>query len=163
MQTLSIIYDDRCALSRWLKDWAEDRPAFVALVFVRAGSAEAERVAPGLSGNSVVVADLIAVGDGGEVYRGDSAWVMCFYAVEEFREWSIRMATPELLPLARKAFVVLSRHRVRVADWLAMTDREAIAAFGRVAATEPRIAASGLRTIHEMVAGPEPRDTRPGR
>ncbi len=74
MQNLYVFYDERCGLCRRVKQWADDRPAFVRLVFVRAGSGEAELLAPGLTGRTVAVEDLVAVGEGGEVYQGDSAW-----------------------------------------------------------------------------------------
>lgn len=163
MQTLYVFYDDRCELCRRVRHWAHDRPAFVRLVFLRAGSAEAEQIAPGLTGNTVAVKDLVAVGDGGEVYRGDSAWVMGFYALEEFREWSYRMASPALRPFARRAFGFLATHRANVSDWMGWTDDKAAEVFGRVEEPACVSAASGLRKIHEMIAGPEPRDATPGR
>ena len=122
------------------RGWARDQPAFVELVFVRSGSGEAERIARGCRGAGEAE-ELVVVSDEGQVYRGDSAWIMCFYALEEFREWSSRLASPELRPLARKAFVMLSRSRVNVFDWLGLTDREAVAAF-ESRSTSPAVGAA---------------------
>ena len=88
---------------------------------------------------------------------------MVFYALEEFREWSLRMAEPALRPLARKAFLMITRHRVNVLDWLGLTDREAIAVFGRVETGTAEASASGLQKIHRMIGGEEPREVRSGR
>ena len=133
MQRLYVLYDDR-ERPLPLGQGLGEGPAGVRRVGLRArrvrtrrtGSPRGLRDAPGRS------SELVAVGDGGEVYRGDSAWIMFFYAMEEFREWSFRLAAPALRPLARKAFVLLSKNRVNVADWLGLTDREAAAVFGRV-------------------------------
>ncbi len=147
MQHLYVLYDDRCGLCRWIKGWATEQPAFIPLVFIPAG--EAERLIPGAS-TPGVPEELVVVSDEGEVYRGDSAWIMCFYALEEFREWSLRLASPALRPLARKAFALVSRHRVNVSDWLGLTDDEAARVFGRVDAPACEIDGSPLRRIHVM-------------
>ncbi len=163
METLYFLYDDYCPLSRWLKDWANGRRAFVNMVFTRANTPEADRIAPGISGDSKAVADLVAVSDQGEVYRGDSAWVMAFYATEEFREWSIRIAEPSLKPLVKKAFTALAQHRTWGRNWLTMTDRELRNELDPIKVPEFVIPASGLQKVHQMVAGLEPRETNLGR
>jgi len=56
---------------------------------------------------------------------------MCFYALEQCREWSYRMASPTLRPYARRAFGFLATHRVNVSDWLKWTDEKAVEVFGR--------------------------------
>ena len=50
--------------------------------------------------------ELVVVDDSGGVYRNGSAWIMCLYALREYREWSLRLATPALFPLARQAFAL---------------------------------------------------------
>ncbi|MCA1685739.1 MAG: DUF393 domain-containing protein, partial [Planctomycetia bacterium] len=162
MKRLYVLYDDRCGLCRWVKTWAQHQPTFVELIFLPAGSREAESLFPGLC-RPGEPEEVIAVGDEREVYRGDSVWIMCFYAMEEFREWSFRLASPELRPLARKAFAMLSRHRVRVSDWLGLTDREAVSVFGKYDAPACEWPASSLQKIHRMVTGVEPRDVPTGR
>jgi hypothetical protein len=36
---------------------------------------------------------------------------MCLWALEDYREWAIRLSAPALLPFARQAFELLSRNR----------------------------------------------------
>ena len=121
MQRLYVLYDDKCGLCRRVKAWAGVQPAIVELVFVAAG--EAERLIPGVS-KPDTPEELVAVGDDGSVYRGDAAWIMCFYALEDYREWSFRLASPVLRPLARQAFAALSKSRGRVSDFLGLNDGE---------------------------------------
>src|SRR5262249_50948755 len=55
--------------------------------------------------------DLVAISDQGEVYLNNRAWIMCLYALVDYREWAWRLAHPLLLPLARPAFEGVSRNR----------------------------------------------------
>ena len=87
------------------------QPAYLELEFIPAGSAVVtSRFAclnkPGKP------EELIVVDDEGGVYRGGEAWIMCLYALRAYREWSLRLASPVLLPLARTAFHLLSRNRI---------------------------------------------------
>ena len=52
--------------------------------------------------------------DEGDVYRGSHAWIVCLWALKDYREWSFRFAQPALLPLARGIveWVSTRRHRL---------------------------------------------------
>jgi hypothetical protein len=80
---------------------------------------------------------LVIVSDDGAVYRDAHAWIMCLYALQDYREWSLRLAQPALLPLARKGFSLLSRNRGRISRWLQL-------------ASETEI----VETLHHVVAPP---------
>ena len=67
------------------------------------------------------------VDDHGGVYREGHAWIMCLYALAEYRELSLRLASPALLPLARKAFSFLSKRRGAVSELLGMNSDRQIA------------------------------------
>ena len=54
----------------------------------------------------------MVVSDEGAVYRDGSAWIMCLFALEEYRDWANRLAHPLLRPLARQAFALLSQAAV---------------------------------------------------
>jgi predicted DCC family thiol-disulfide oxidoreductase YuxK len=64
--------------------------------------------------------ELVVVSDAGGVYTGDHAWLMCLYALKHYRSWAQRLSRPELLPLARSAFAVLSGNRRRISKWLGL-------------------------------------------
>ncbi|MDR3637335.1 MAG: DCC1-like thiol-disulfide oxidoreductase family protein [Isosphaeraceae bacterium] len=126
MRQLFILYDERCGLCSWARRWLARQPAFLELSFLPAGSALTARLFPGL-GRSGPPEELVVVSDDGGVYRNGAAWVMCLYALQEYREWSLRLATPALFPLARQAFALVSRQRGRVSRWLNLASEAEIA------------------------------------
>jgi len=126
MERLYILYDARCGICRRAREWAQAQPAYIPLTFLPAGSEEARRRFPGLS-ESAEPEELIAIGDRGEVYRNDSAWIMCLFALEDYREWANRLASPALRPLARQSFAFISRQRGNISRWLGMTDDQTVA------------------------------------
>jgi predicted DCC family thiol-disulfide oxidoreductase YuxK len=58
--------------------------------------------------------DLTVVSDAGAVYFGAKAWVMVLWALARYREWSYRLATPELLPTTRRVVSMISQHRYQI-------------------------------------------------
>jgi predicted DCC family thiol-disulfide oxidoreductase YuxK len=126
MRRLFVLYDSRCGLCSWARRWLAQQPAYLELVFIPAGSASAARLFPGLS-HAEPVDELVVVGDDGAVYRSARAWIMTLYALVEYREWSLRLARPLLLPLARQAFTLLSTQRGRISRWLDLASEAEIA------------------------------------
>jgi len=55
--------------------------------------------------------EIMVVSDTGEFWQGGPAWVMCLWALREYREWSQRLAHPLLLPMARRACALVSENR----------------------------------------------------
>ena len=50
---------------------------------------------------------------------------MCLWALREYREWSQRLASPALLPWARRACELVSANRLSLSAWFkGMTDDE---------------------------------------
>lgn len=117
MQALYVLYDSRCGLCRRLKDWLLGQRAWLALNMMPAGSAQARQMFPGLE-QIASSDDLTVVSDEGEVYLNNHAWIMCLYALEDYREWARRLAHPLLLPFARQAFEMVSKNRHAISGWL---------------------------------------------
>lgn len=109
MRALYVLYDSACGLCSWMKKWCLAQPAYVDLVFVAAGTPAADRILPMEGGNPPE--ELVVVSDQGGVWRGDGAWLMCLWALEEYRDWANRLASPTLLSMAREAFHMLSNSR----------------------------------------------------
>jgi predicted DCC family thiol-disulfide oxidoreductase YuxK len=107
IQTLTVIYDPRCGLCTRIKDWLARQPAYVALRLLAAGSIEALAQFP-----TIPAGELAVVSDSGQVWRGDNAWIICLWALCEYRQWATRLASPMLRPLARQAFAAVSQHRL---------------------------------------------------
>jgi predicted DCC family thiol-disulfide oxidoreductase YuxK len=126
MRRLYVLFDDRCGLCSWARRWLAQQPAFLELSFFPAGSPLAARLFPGLA-RPGEPDELLVVSDEGGVYRGGRAWVMCLYALQEYREWALRLAHPALFPMARQAFALVSKRRARISRWLDLASEAEIA------------------------------------
>jgi predicted DCC family thiol-disulfide oxidoreductase YuxK len=126
MRTLYLLYDERCELCRRLKGWVLKQDSWLELRVLPAGSEQALRLFPGLeriAGSD----DLVVISDEGEVWLNNHAWIMCLYAMREYRDWAGRLAHPLLLPLARQAFDTLSKNRAGISQWLTEGDTQGLA------------------------------------
>jgi predicted DCC family thiol-disulfide oxidoreductase YuxK len=117
MKRLYVLFDGECSLCGRCRTWLARQPAFLELRFLPFQSPEVADRFP------VVAAlhpeeQLLVVSDEGGVYRGPQAWIMCLYALRDYRELSLRLAHPALLPLARRFCELLSEKRFRVSRWL---------------------------------------------
>src|SRR5688572_30039373 len=106
MNKLTVLYDAECGFCVRCRWWLLNQPRFVDMEFLPAGGPDARRRYPELT-TSGAVEELIVVDDEGGVYRGAHAWLMCLWALMEYREWSGWLASPALLPLARGAFALV--------------------------------------------------------
>jgi len=136
MQTLYLLYDERCELCRRLKSWVLKQDSWLELRVLPAGSEHARRLFPGLE-QIAGADDLVVIGDQGEVYLNNHAWIMCLYAMREYRDWARRLSHPLLLPLARQAFDTLSKNRAGISQWLAGGDPQSLAERLRNVTLEP--------------------------
>ena len=127
MEKLYVLYDARCGLCSWARRWLMQQPAFVPLSFIPAGSVLAGRLFPGLGQPGKPAEELVVVSDEGGVYREGNAWIMCLFALEEYRDWANRLAHPLLRPLARQGFALLSGQRSRISRWLSLASENEIA------------------------------------
>jgi predicted DCC family thiol-disulfide oxidoreductase YuxK len=127
MDRLYVLYDANCGLCSWAKRWLMRQPTLIELRFIPAGSPVAERLFPGLDQPGDPLEELVVVSDQGAVYRNGSAWIMCLFALEAYRDWANRLAHPLLRPLARQAFELLSSQRPRVSRWLSLASEVEIA------------------------------------
>ena len=116
MKTLYILFDAQCALCRRCRRWLERQPAFFELRFLSLQSEEVGCRFPGIE-NYHPHEQLLVVSDEGAVYQGSSAWIMCLYALREYREWSQRLANPLLLPWARRVCDLVSDNRLSLSAW----------------------------------------------
>ena len=125
MNKLYVLYDANCGLCSSVRDWVQDQAQLIAMGFVVANSPRAAQLFPSLSRPGTRPEELIVVDDCGGVYREGHAWIMCLYALAEYRALSLRLASPTLLPLARKAFSFLSKRRNALSELLGMgSDRQ---------------------------------------
>jgi hypothetical protein len=94
------------------RDWLGEQRSLVPMRFVACTSDEARtRYAsvPWL-GEELVVAS-----DDGDVWAGPAAFIVCLWALEEWREWSYTLSGSAFAPLAERFFRALSSRRRSIA------------------------------------------------
>ena len=116
MKALYVLFDAECGLCQRCRRWLQSQPSFVELKFLPLQSPEAGCRFPGIE-RFHPREQLLVVSDEGAVYQGPHAWIMCLWALREYREWSQRLASPALLPWARRACELLSDHRLTLSAW----------------------------------------------
>ena len=119
MRKIYVLYDSRCGLCSRARAWMLTQPASVAIEFIAAGSQRARRLFPALQ-HQEIPAELVVVTDEGEVYFADRAWIVCLFALPEYRQWSYRLARPPLRKLARRAWELFSSNRHQISKMLAL-------------------------------------------
>ncbi|MFD4408863.1 thiol-disulfide oxidoreductase DCC family protein [Streptomyces sp. NPDC058467] len=107
---LTVLYDARCSLCSFLRDWLGKQAPLVPLRFVPAGSEEARRRFPGLD-HRATLDEITVVGDGGQLYQGAAAWVVTLWALREYRSLAHRLSTPAGARLARGATLAAAKWR----------------------------------------------------
>jgi len=117
MQQLYILYDGQCEFCRRCRIWLGRQPSYVPLEFLPLQSPEAECRFPGLK-ELHPEKEIVVISDAGEVWQGGAAWVTCLWALQEYREWALRLAHPGLLPLARRLCEIVAANRYQISHWL---------------------------------------------
>jgi predicted DCC family thiol-disulfide oxidoreductase YuxK len=136
MQYLTVLYDAECNLCQRCRRWLGQQPAYIPLRFLPLQTAVAQCQFPGIE-RFQPARRLVCVSDSGDVYIGDGAWIICLYALREYREWSARLARPALRPYARRICDLVSQHRLSLSRWTCSgwlsgaNDRDLIAALDR--------------------------------
>jgi predicted DCC family thiol-disulfide oxidoreductase YuxK len=116
--TLTVLYDATCSLCVRCADFLSRSVSFVPVDLLPSQSAEARErfgAVPWLG------EELVVVSDDGEVWIGAAAFLVCLWALRDYREWSFRLSGPDLIPLAERFFVALSANRGRLASFFGPT------------------------------------------
>ncbi len=110
VRRLTVLYDARCPLCSFVRDWLVRQRQLVPLDLVPVGSDEARRRFP-LLDHAATLEEITVVGDGGQVYRGAGAWVVCLWALAKYRPLSHRLSTPSGMRFARNAALTAAKYR----------------------------------------------------
>ena len=110
MKTLHVFFDHHCGMCSRFRAWLERQPQLVEIRFTSYHDPEARRICPNLSEFHPEV-KLVVMADTGQIYQGETAWIMCLWALENYRELSMTLARPRWLPLARKVCEHVSSNR----------------------------------------------------
>lgn len=112
VRRLTVLYDAECPLCRQVGAWLARQRKLVPVDLVPAGSREARRRLPGLD-HDRTLEEITVVGDGGQVYRGPAAWIVCLWALAGHRATAHRLSTPAGARLARGAVLAAAGYRER--------------------------------------------------
>jgi predicted DCC family thiol-disulfide oxidoreductase YuxK len=115
VRSLWVIYDSACGLCTGVKDWINRQTPLVILKFIASGSDDARKRFPQLPPGELAV-----VADTGEVWLGNRAWIVCLWALRDYRAWALRLSSPMLSLMARQAFAVISNNRAALSSMLGL-------------------------------------------
>jgi predicted DCC family thiol-disulfide oxidoreductase YuxK len=110
---ITIVYDAACGLCTRTTDWIRLQNPLVDIGFMASDSSEARRRFPGLPSDELAV-----VANTGEVWLGNLAWIVCLWAMRDYRDLAFRLTSPLLLPMAREAFAIVSKNRSALSSML---------------------------------------------
>lgn len=113
MNALTVLYDPECGLCRRAHEWLDQQPKMVELTFVACASEQARKKYPQLD-HELTKKDLTVVDEDGAVYFGPKAWLMVLWSLARYREWSYRLASPELLPTTKRVVSTISQNRYQI-------------------------------------------------
>jgi len=113
MSVLTLLYDPNCGLCRRVQGWLAEQPKLIELRMIPIKTDGAKKRFPQLN-HELTAEDLTVISDRGAVYFGPKAWLMVLWSLSRYREWSYRLATPELLPTTRRVVSLISQHRYQI-------------------------------------------------
>ena len=113
MSMLTMLYDPACGLCRRVQGWLAEQPKLIEIRMIPIKTDAARRRFPKLN-HELTAEDLTVISDQGAVYFGPKGWLMMLWALAPYREWSYRLASPELLPTTRRVVSLISQHRYQI-------------------------------------------------
>jgi len=136
MNTLYVFFDGKCALCAKCRGWLESQPLYVNLVFLPYQSYKAKKLCPEIDFYEPDK-ETVVMADNGDIYQGGAAWIMCLWATRTHREWGMRLASPALLPLAKKVCHLISGKRLTLSKLFGKVGDEEFAITVKEETLEP--------------------------
>jgi predicted DCC family thiol-disulfide oxidoreductase YuxK len=120
MNQLTVLYDGACALCIRCADFLASSKTLVPLELL---SCQSQAARERFSAVPWLGEELVCVSDEGDVWIGPAAFLVCMWALADYREWSYRLSGPTLAPLAERFFVAISSQRARIASFIRKPQR----------------------------------------
>ncbi len=123
---MDVIFDSGSDLCGDFREWCGQQPALIELRLVAADSPQAAGLLPtsrAFDGGE----ELTVLANERAVYTGDSAWLMCLFALRDYRDWAVRLAHPSLAPLVRQAVRMFMESPQSISEWAILTDPQLVA------------------------------------
>lgn len=117
IRLLYVLYDAECGVCSQVRKWLMEQPRYVELQFILLQNPRLSQYFPGVD-NFHPSQEIVVISDQGAVYCGAQAWVMCLWALQNYRTWSLRFAKPELFPWVQKFCYIISKNRFAVSRLL---------------------------------------------
>lgn len=110
--SLTVYFDGECGLCERVADWLDRQPKYVPLWCVAAqstvagpaGGGAAARVGTCPIDAAALLDQLTVTGSDGAIYRGTKAWIMCLWALRNYRGWAMTLSTESMWPMAKRLF-----------------------------------------------------------
>lgn len=103
---LTVYFDGDCGLCKRIARWLETQPKNVPVHCVPAQSQQARELCP--FDPDDLLARVTVIASDGAVYRGTNAWLVCLWALRNYRSWSLRLSSGALRPLAEVLFASIT-------------------------------------------------------
>jgi len=107
---LTVFYDGRCALCSTFAETISQLKLRFPVYFIPYQHPRAREIFPPLD-RFHPEREMISLSREGDLYRGAESWVLCLYATQIHHPLAERLAHPRLLPLAKRAALLVGRHR----------------------------------------------------
>ncbi len=131
MNRLTVLFDQDCRLCEAVVRRLREQDTYIELEFISSGAPRAARMFPEIV-STVPLSEVVAIADGGEVYRGDAAWLMVLWAMKRTRAMSLTLAQPLYRGLVRRAVASVGKHRLSLSR---LIREDAMQSSSRAAAT----------------------------
>ena len=128
MNTLTLFSDARCGLCSSVRRWLSGQPAYVRLEFIPYDAPEARQRCPAID-QLHADQEIVVLSDDGHLWQGAGAWVMCLWALRDFREWSQRLASPAMQAIAKKIVHLISANRLTLSSLMRLRGDQALHAL----------------------------------
>lgn len=116
VRRLTVLYDADCKLCTFVRGWLARQRQLVPLDLVPACSPEARGRYPDLD-HASTLSRITVIGDQGQLYTGDAAWIVILWALSEYRPMAHRFSTPVGAPLARAAVLAAAKYRAATSPY----------------------------------------------
>ncbi|MGW5675132.1 thiol-disulfide oxidoreductase DCC family protein [Streptomyces sp. NPDC003860] len=110
VRRLTVLFDPECGLCAHLKGWLERQHKLVPMDLVPVGSAQARTLFPDLD-HAATLRKITVIGDGGQVFTDDAAFVVCLWALADHRAKAHWLAGPAGASFARAAVIAAAKYR----------------------------------------------------
>jgi len=110
---IEIYYDGKCGMCCRFIEWLVAQDRAMEVVCLPYQSEEATKNFPEIESHNPAKEIVVRV-DGGEIYTGAEGWVWCLWSGVKYRDVAKLMNSRWMLPVAKKACVLISKNRLKV-------------------------------------------------